>query len=88
MKTLEPRAWDEGHVPITNGHAVPPRFTEARPPVAVHARIAWETGDEVIETEAVAWTSRLVLVRLSEPRHRLRGIWLDLGDVERLAPPL
>ena len=81
----EPGAWNEQEVAITNDHQVPARFIDARHPIPVRARIAWATGDELIETYAVAWTSQLVLVRLSDPRHQLRGIWLAPTDVERRA---
>ena len=80
----EPGAWDEGKVAIANDHEVPARFTDAREPIPVRARIAWATGDELIETYAVAWTSQLVLVRLSDPRYQLRGVWLAPADVERV----
>lgn len=76
-------AWYEGQVAITNHHEVPARFTDARQPIPVRARIAWATGDETIETYAVAWTSQLVLVQLSDRRYQLRGLWLAVRDLER-----
>lgn len=79
----EPPAWDQGQVPIGNAHDVPNRYTRAREPIPVRARIAWATGDEQLDTLALAWTRHLVLVQLDDRRHQLRGIWLAASDVHR-----
>lgn len=88
MSTVEPPAWHEGQVAITNTHPVPGRYVDARrhaarEPLPVRARIAWATGDELVDTIAVAWTRDLVLVRLDDRRYPLRGVWLTVADVER-----
>lgn len=83
-------AWSEGRQAVLNAHPVPPRKVQrdAADPVPVRARVVWERdGQEFIETVAHAWTSRLVLVMLSDPRAELRGVWLDPGDVQRLTAP-
>lgn len=76
-------AWHEGLVPILNAHPVPSRFTRARPPIPVRARIGWASGAETVQTVATGWTSTLVLVQLSDRRCQFRGVWLPLCDVER-----
>lgn len=81
---LLPPAWDEELVVITNSHPVPARFTRARVPIQIRARIGWDSGPEVIETLAVAWTSQLVLVQLGDKRCQFRGVWLAASDVQRM----
>lgn len=50
----------------------------------MRARLVWERdGEEWFDTYAFAWTSRLVLVQLADPRYLFRGVWLDPSDVER-----
>ena len=36
-----------------------------------------------METVALGWTGRDVYVRMSDPRYRLRAVWLDAADVTR-----
>jgi hypothetical protein len=79
-----------GHDPkpeqaILNAHPVPPRRAqEDRPEIAVTARIEWELdGEQFVETVAYASWRNLVLVRVEDPRARVRGYWLDAGDVRR-----
>lgn len=79
-------AWNEGLVEILNTHPVPARFTRARAPIPVLARIAWTSGAETTPTLAMGWTQQLVLVQLSDRRHQFRGIWLTPGDVARVPP--
>lgn len=77
-------AWYEGHQRILNCHGVPKRFTRARVPIPVRARILWETdGVELIDTVATAWTHSLVLVLVDDARARVRGTWVDVGEVVR-----
>lgn len=82
-------AWSEGRQAVLNAHPVPPRKAQrdAPDPIPVRARVVWERdGEELVETVAQAWTSRLVLVTLSDRRAELRGVWLDPRDVQRLTP--
>lgn len=77
-------AWYEGHQRILNAHDVPARFTRARVPIPVRARIEWETdGVELIDTVATAWTHSVVLVAVDDARSRFRGVWVDVGEVVR-----
>ncbi|GAA4289084.1 hypothetical protein [Georgenia daeguensis] len=63
---------------------MPARFTRARVPIPVRARIEWETdGVEFIETVATAWTHSLALVAVDDARSRFRGVWVDVGEVVR-----
>lgn len=82
--------WDEGRQAILNSRPVPPPRAQrgARDTIRVRARVVWERdGEEVLDTVAVAWTSRLVLVRVSDSRAVVRGAWLVPTDVERISPP-
>jgi hypothetical protein len=36
-----------------------------------------------IDTAALGWTGREVYLRMSDPRYRLRAVWLDAADVRR-----
>lgn len=77
-------AWWEGRQSIRNARAVPARFTRAREPVPVRARLVWETsGVQVIDTVATAWTTSLVLVRVGDACYQFRAAWLDVADVHR-----
>jgi len=80
-----PLAWDEGQVGVLNCLDVPTRFTRARVPVPVVARVEWASpyGVEHIPTLAVGWTRERVLVELSDRRCTFRGLWLAPVDVER-----
>lgn len=83
---VETKRWDEGRQRILNAHDVPERRAQrdARPPIPVRARLVWpSTGEEWVDTECIAWTGRLVLVLVEDPRSRLRGAWLAPADVER-----
>jgi hypothetical protein len=40
-------------------------------------------GEEWIETEALGWTGHEICLRMSDPRYRLRAVWLDASDVRR-----
>lgn len=44
-------------------------------------------GEQVVTTIAYAWTTRLVLVEVSDPRAPIRGTWLAPADVERMTEP-
>lgn len=78
------RPWYEGKRKIVNAYDVPRHFVSARLPVPVRARIEWEhDGVEVLDTYANAWTARLVLVDVSDPRNRINAAWVGLADVRR-----
>ncbi|MEE6295224.1 hypothetical protein [Georgenia wangjunii] len=84
MTGSEVLPWYEGHQAIVNAHDVPRRFTRARIPIPVRARIVWEDdGVEVLDTLATAWTAALVLVDVSDRRNRLNAAWIALADVRR-----
>ncbi|PFG44934.1 hypothetical protein ATJ97_0210 [Georgenia soli] len=77
-------AWYEGHQRILNAHEVPKRFTQARAPIPVRARLEWEhDGVELTDTVATAWTHSLALVAVDDARSRFRGVWVDIGEVVR-----
>jgi hypothetical protein len=63
---------------------IPPRRLQGTGWIEVTARLVWEKdGEEFLDTAAFAWTSRLVLVQLADPRYLFRGVWLDPSDVKR-----
>ncbi|PFG45139.1 hypothetical protein ATJ97_0061 [Georgenia soli] len=77
-------AWYEGVQRILNAHDVPERFTQARAPIPVRARLEWENdGIELVDTVATAWTHSLALVTVDGARSRFRGVWIDIGEVVR-----
>lgn len=70
----------------TNALPIPARFTSAREPLHVVARVCWpKDGTEYIVTLAWAWTLSSVLVQLDDVRLRVRGVWLPPGDIKRRA---
>lgn len=83
----EPAAWDAYLQPLANEHAVPASFTSAGHPYPrVRVRLIWERdGEDVIETEAWAWTRDLVLVYVRDRRRQTNGAWLSAADVERIS---
>lgn len=78
-------AWYEGKQRILNAHPIPPRFTRARQPIPVRARIEWERdGVELVDTHANAWTHSLVLVDVhGRGRYHLASVWVGVEDVVR-----
>lgn len=53
--------------------------------MAVRARVVWEhAGEEWRETTAYAWAPGAVLVLWHDQRRLVIGVWLPVGDVERL----
>lgn len=81
------RAWDEELQRLLHAHRVPRSYTLARALVPVVVVLLWQhDGAERVDTLATAWTARLVLVRVDDPRHRIRAAWLAGRDVHRFAP--
>jgi hypothetical protein len=75
--------WSPGQVIVNDTGAKEPRH-RLEPPVPITARILWDRdGEEWIETVALGWTGREVYLRMSDPRYRLRAVWLDASDVRR-----
>ncbi|MGW6132349.1 hypothetical protein ACWFNE_20175 [Cellulomonas sp. NPDC055163] len=71
---------------LANEVDVPParEQTTAPAPVPCMARLMWEVdGPEIVETEAIGWTSAAVLVRVYDRRWRLGGVWVPVSDVRR-----
>lgn len=80
----ERQHWDQPHQRILNAHPIPERRLQRSGWVPVVARVVWEVdGEELAETVAVAWTSRLVLVEVDSRRFGIGGAWLDPADVRR-----
>ena len=53
-------------------------------PIAVSARVVWETdGEEQADGWAIRWTRDVVLVELRDPRCATVGAWLAPWDVTR-----
>jgi hypothetical protein len=76
-------AHSPGQVIVNATEAKQPRH-RLEPPVSIRARILWDRdGEEWIETEALGWTGHEVYLRMSDPRYRLRAVWLDAADVRR-----
>jgi hypothetical protein len=74
--------WQE----LVNSVPIPPvrAQTKAPDPVACLVRLVWERdGPELVQTVAIGWTARAVLVRMQDPRWRLGGAWVPAGDVHR-----
>jgi len=77
-------AWYEGHQTILNAHDVPDRYSRARIPIPVTARVMWEVdGDELLDTVPDPWTRTLVLVEVPDGRWHLAAAWIPAGDVRR-----
>ena len=75
------------HQTILNARAIPARRAQRalHPEPAIEARIVWEVdGEELVRTVATAFTTRLVLIHLSDARWPTLGVWLSPGDVRRL----
>gem|GEM_PF-929759 len=71
---------------ILNERPIPPRHLQniTRMPIPVTARMVWERdGVELVDTVAVDWVGRDVLVRVTGPRRQTSGVWLDAADVRR-----
>ncbi len=86
LERREAQHWDRPHQLILNAHSIPAKRAQRTGWVPVRARLVWERdGEEWVDTFAFAWTARLVLVELSDPRHEIRGVWLVPQDVERRA---
>jgi hypothetical protein len=85
----DPGPWDadaDMWQAISNELPVPPRRAQvdAPEPIPVTARIEWERdGEELLDTTAVAWAGRAVLVRIHDRRRQTLGVWLKAGDVRR-----
>lgn len=83
---MEP-AWDTDRdlwEQPTNALPIPRRFTRARDPVAVTARLVWaSSGVQLVDTLAEAWTCRIVLVHVEDRRLRVKGVWVLVADVCR-----
>jgi hypothetical protein len=78
----EQHGWSPGQVIVNSTGAKEPRRRLEPPPVPIRVRILWDRdGEEWIETVALGWTGREVHVRMSDPRYRLRAVWLDAADV-------
>lgn len=87
-----PGAWDataDQWQDITNAQPSPARRSQidTPQPIPVTARIAWaRDGEEQLDTVAIAWSGRIVLVRIEDPRRQTNGVWLDAADVKRREP--
>lgn len=84
-----PGAWDataDQWQAITNEQPIPPLAAQTTDPdlTPVTARIHWaHDGEEQLDTVAIAWSGRAVLVRIEDPRRQTIGVWLDAEDVTR-----
>jgi hypothetical protein len=53
-------------------------------PIPVTARIHWaRDGIEQLDTTAVAWAGRAVLISVQDRRRQTLGVWLDAGGIQR-----
>ena len=71
---------------LLNARPIPPRRLQntGRNPIRVTARLMWEhDGEQLVDTRAVDWVGRDVLVEVFDPRWQTQGVWLDAGDVGR-----
>jgi hypothetical protein len=71
---------------ILNERPIPPRHLQRvdRTPIPVTARIIWQRdGQELIDTRALDWVGRDVLVEILDRRWRVTAVWIDAGDVRR-----
>lgn len=85
----ESLAWDshrELWQDVRNSRPIPRPDQQVRAPepIEVTAWIYWSRdGLELVDTLATHWCGRDVLVLLSDPRTRARGVWLAAQDVRR-----
>jgi hypothetical protein len=85
----DPGSWDADAdlwQAITNEVPIPPRHdhVDAPEPIPVTARIHWERdGEEQLDTQAVAWSGRAVLISIHDRRRQILGVWLDAADITR-----
>jgi len=77
-------AWQD----VLNALPIPPeRDQRHMTQVRVRARVVWERdGVELVDGRAEYWAGRAVLVHWRDLRLRNLGVWLDVGDVERVRP--
>lgn len=71
---------------ILNARPIPPRSAQRvdRRPIPVTVRVVWERdGAELIDTEAIDWVGRDVLVQIADDRCQTKGAWLPAEDVRR-----
>jgi hypothetical protein len=83
----EVRPWYVGEERLLNAYPVPARKAQRRAPepIPVRVRLHWEaSGWQEVTTTARGWTRDLVLVIVDDPRVRVRGVWLQPGDVRRI----
>jgi len=85
LKSWDSRAsqWQE----IRNERPIPERNRQRRlvPEVRVAARVVWgRDGEETIDTLALYFAGRDVLIEMVDLRWRLRGVWLRAEDVRRI----
>lgn len=80
-----PADWQ--HQKITNEEWPPTgvaRLLHEQTPVAVSARVVWETdGEQWLTGSATRWLRPVVFVRFSDPRLSGAGVWLAATDVRR-----
>lgn len=82
-------SWDSSAArwqPILNAREIPPRRAQKNryPGIPVRARLEWERdGVELVDTEAVGWTSTLVRVTMNDRRWRFGAAWVPASDVSR-----
>lgn len=71
-----------------NARPIPPlpRQHRGRTPIPVRARVVWERdGVEYLDSVAIDWVDRAVLVHVRDDRHLTQGVLLDIDDVRRRA---
>ena len=67
-----------------NSQPIPRRYTKARTRIEVIARLKWGHDEwQEVPGTADAWTRKVVLVYIDDPRLVIRGVWLPAGDVRR-----
>lgn len=78
----------ETYQTILNAHPIPPRARQrAMDPVKVLARVVWsDDGPQTIAGHVDVYCGRLVLVHTTDLRLRIRSVWLDADDVQRVPP--
>ena len=78
-----PSALEGVQVPHNTVPVPPGRHRDVAEPIAVRARLVWDSGEEWIDARALEWTRELVRVETRDHRLMPRVVWVQASDVRR-----
>jgi hypothetical protein len=62
------------------------RGVPSRSPIAVRVRVVFDRdGETWLDGQAIRWHNRSIMVEANDPRLRVHRVWVDTGDVQRIA---